>query len=263
MKGFVYVMSNKAMPDLVKIGFSTKHPELRAKELEGTGLPYAYIVEYCAFLENPFEVEQATHQRLADKNEAKEFFRVGIEEAVFSLLDTTKEMGVVVLYEEDVFGLKKRAQEEAEKAKQEAEKTKRKAEKAKRKEKFSIALRTVATKWRLTASDLKELSAIQLSLEIDEHERDNIERELFGESLANHFARERQARLDKEIAQEGLRLEIEKKRQLIRSTRPLTDPGADIADVVICPVCLGSVATNGKPSPYSCTTCGKRFSIKE
>ncbi|WP_295427803.1 GIY-YIG nuclease family protein [uncultured Thiodictyon sp.] len=33
MKGFVYVMSNKAMPGLVKIGYSTKHPELRAEEL--------------------------------------------------------------------------------------------------------------------------------------------------------------------------------------------------------------------------------------
>ena len=32
-KGFVYVMSNKSMPGIVKVGMSTKMPEERAKEL--------------------------------------------------------------------------------------------------------------------------------------------------------------------------------------------------------------------------------------
>jgi len=37
MKGWVYVITNKAMPSLVKVGFLTKDPGLRAKELGNTG----------------------------------------------------------------------------------------------------------------------------------------------------------------------------------------------------------------------------------
>jgi len=36
MKGWVYVISNKAMSGLVKVGYSTKDPELRAAELSHT-----------------------------------------------------------------------------------------------------------------------------------------------------------------------------------------------------------------------------------
>jgi hypothetical protein len=37
MKGWVYIISNKAMPDLVKVGFSTKDPQLRAQEFDNAG----------------------------------------------------------------------------------------------------------------------------------------------------------------------------------------------------------------------------------
>jgi hypothetical protein len=46
MKGWVYVISNKAMEGLIKVGHSTKDPELRAQELDHTGSPHPYIVEY-------------------------------------------------------------------------------------------------------------------------------------------------------------------------------------------------------------------------
>lgn len=46
MKGYVYIISNQAMPGIFKIGFTLKDPELRAKELDSTGVPYPFIVEY-------------------------------------------------------------------------------------------------------------------------------------------------------------------------------------------------------------------------
>lgn len=85
MKGWVYVITNKAMPGLVKVGFSTKDPELRAKELQHTGSPHPYLVEYELLIEEPYEVEQKTHRLLSSNHEAKEWFRCTPEEAVAAI----------------------------------------------------------------------------------------------------------------------------------------------------------------------------------
>jgi hypothetical protein len=105
-KGFVYVLSTKAIPDLLKIGFSLKHPAIRAQELSGSGMPHPYRVEYCAFLNNPYETEQAIHRALAHKHEAKEFFRISAEEAILAITNAVRGTGHVILYEEG--GLKAR-----------------------------------------------------------------------------------------------------------------------------------------------------------
>lgn len=72
MKGWVYVISNRAMPGLVKVGYSEKDPEERAKELDHTGAPYPYIVEYEILVEGPYEIEQRVHQILSRYLEGKE-----------------------------------------------------------------------------------------------------------------------------------------------------------------------------------------------
>ena len=85
MKGWVYVITNKAMPGLVKVGYSTKDPELRAAELNHTGAPHPYLVEYELLIEEPYTVEQKTHKLLSSKREAKEWFRCSPEEAVAAI----------------------------------------------------------------------------------------------------------------------------------------------------------------------------------
>jgi len=52
-------------PGLVKVGYSTKDPVLRIDELSGTGLPYAFELEYDALVGEPRDVEQKVHKRLA------------------------------------------------------------------------------------------------------------------------------------------------------------------------------------------------------
>ena len=69
------MIDNAAMPGLVKIGYSTKDPILRAKELAGTGNPSPYRVVFDFLVENPRDVEQATHARLRAEREGKEWFR--------------------------------------------------------------------------------------------------------------------------------------------------------------------------------------------
>jgi T5orf172 domain len=85
MKGWVYVITNKAMLDLVKVGFSTKDPSLRALELNNTGSPHPYEVQYTMLIEEPYEVEQQTHRRLTKQKEGKEWFRCTIEDAIAAI----------------------------------------------------------------------------------------------------------------------------------------------------------------------------------
>lgn len=85
MKGWVYVITNKAMPSLIKVGYTMKDPELRAAELNHTGSPHPYIVEYEVLVEEPRDVEQTVHGRLRDRLEGKEWFRCSAEEAIAAI----------------------------------------------------------------------------------------------------------------------------------------------------------------------------------
>jgi hypothetical protein len=82
MKGWVYVITNKAMPGLIKVGYSMKDPELRAAELNHAGSPHPYVVDYEVLVEEPRDVEQTVHGRLRDRREGKEWFRLSAEEAI-------------------------------------------------------------------------------------------------------------------------------------------------------------------------------------
>lgn len=82
VRGWVYVITNRAMPGLYKVGFSTKDPLLRAEELGHTGSPHPYIVIYDALVENPRDIEQAAHRLLNEKREGKEWFRCSANEAI-------------------------------------------------------------------------------------------------------------------------------------------------------------------------------------
>jgi T5orf172 domain len=85
MRGWVYVITNKAMPELVKVGYSTKDPEMRAQELADTGTPHAYVVEFDVLVENPRELEQKAHAQLADFREKKEWFRCSVTQAISAI----------------------------------------------------------------------------------------------------------------------------------------------------------------------------------
>lgn len=82
IRGWVYVITNKAMPNLVKIGFSTKDPVLRALELAGSGSPHPFVVVFDVMVEGPRDVEQAAQKRLAHLKEGKEWFRCSIDDAI-------------------------------------------------------------------------------------------------------------------------------------------------------------------------------------
>jgi hypothetical protein len=89
MKGWVYVITNKSMPGLVKVGYTSKDPALRANELNHTGSPHPYVVDYEVLVDEPYKIEQKTHNRLSSFFEGKEWFRCSREKAIAAIQSET------------------------------------------------------------------------------------------------------------------------------------------------------------------------------
>ena len=85
MAGFIYIMSNSAFPNLLKIGKSKKDPTTdRVNKLNQTGVPEPFKVEYYAFVEDEDYLERAVHQMFASRrpNKNTEFFSIDCVEAI-------------------------------------------------------------------------------------------------------------------------------------------------------------------------------------
>ncbi len=82
--GWVYILTNEAMPGLVKIGLTTRTPKERAAELSSaTGVPLPFVVAWARAVSDCATVEKAVHRMLDDKrvNGKRESFRVDVATA--------------------------------------------------------------------------------------------------------------------------------------------------------------------------------------
>lgn len=82
-RGFVYILTNDFMPDLVKIGMTTRSVEQRAVELYQTGTPGPFKIYESFDCPNCVEVEREVHEELSEYriNDGREFFRCDTEKA--------------------------------------------------------------------------------------------------------------------------------------------------------------------------------------
>jgi hypothetical protein len=92
IRGWIYVLINPALEGLVKIGFSTKDPALRVRELSTTGVPRSYELAFDALVDNPREVEQRAHSRLKNVHDNKEFFRTTPSVAIQTIREIAAEL---------------------------------------------------------------------------------------------------------------------------------------------------------------------------
>ncbi len=87
--GFVYVLTNAAMPGLVKIGMTEGEDDAKTRigQLYTTGVPLPFEIQYACRVDNPREVEQALHTAFGPNriNPKREFFRIDSEQAVVLL----------------------------------------------------------------------------------------------------------------------------------------------------------------------------------
>lgn len=91
MQGFVYVLTNEAMPDLVKIG-RTKSTDVqdlkqRVKILYKTGVPLPFDIYHAVLSEKPVEAEELLHDTFKGSrfNPNREFFSVHPERVVSAM----------------------------------------------------------------------------------------------------------------------------------------------------------------------------------
>ena len=86
-EGWVYVLSNRSIKRQVKIGYSTVSPKARAKDLDTTGVPTPFKLEYEIKVRNCELLEKQVHEKLSDKRvrKGREFFRIDTATAILDL----------------------------------------------------------------------------------------------------------------------------------------------------------------------------------
>lgn len=80
--GFVYVLANRYMPGIYKVGFTERSPSLRCRELSSsTSVPDDFELVCYAEYEEAHAKEQEIHRALADArvNRGREFFECDLK----------------------------------------------------------------------------------------------------------------------------------------------------------------------------------------
>ena len=87
--GYVYILSNKTMPGLLKIGYTNRDVTERVRELSSaSGVPTSFDIEYYCLTKDVEEIEAAIHKQFAKQyRKGKEFFSIPLVEAV-KMIDT-------------------------------------------------------------------------------------------------------------------------------------------------------------------------------
>ena len=83
----VYILTNEAMPGIIKIGWTDKNVEERMKELDKTSTPVPFTCYFAKRVEDPTFVESKLHEafdefRIRDN---REFFRMSPDQAKAAL----------------------------------------------------------------------------------------------------------------------------------------------------------------------------------
>ena len=88
MADIVYVLTNEAMPGLIKIGLTAESVEARLTQLSShTGVPLAFECYFAAEVQNGSRIERTLHQLFAEYriNPRREFFRLDPEKVVLAI----------------------------------------------------------------------------------------------------------------------------------------------------------------------------------
>lgn len=87
--GYVYLLSNPAMPNLLKIGHTRGSLKTRVDQLSAaSGIPKPFVVEAYFLSERPRHEEGMVHQALASSRApGREFFSISLHEALHQCED--------------------------------------------------------------------------------------------------------------------------------------------------------------------------------
>lgn len=88
MANIVYILTNEAMPGIVKVGFTTGDIENRITQLSAaTGVPLPFECYFAAEVGDCAKIEKILHQLFSEKriNPKREFFKVEPEKVVLAI----------------------------------------------------------------------------------------------------------------------------------------------------------------------------------
>ena len=93
--GYIYVLTNPAMPDVVKIGRTDRDPNDRARELRTTGVPSPFEVAHSCLVDDSVSFEAQIHRLLAARGvrplRDREFFAISVAQAIELIQDLAGE----------------------------------------------------------------------------------------------------------------------------------------------------------------------------
>lgn len=117
-EGIIYVLTNPAMPDMVKIGKTGRDILVRLKDLYSTGVPLPFECAYAAKVNEVDKWEKAFHTAFGPYrvNPNREFFSINPEQAV-ALLDLMAAEDVTPVVRKEADGVDVGAKAFAEKLK--------------------------------------------------------------------------------------------------------------------------------------------------
>ena len=81
-EGYIYILGNKSLPGLLKIGYTDRTPQERVKEINGaTGVITPWYVENAFACRAPLQIESLIHKKLKPFHVNKEGFAVTLSHA--------------------------------------------------------------------------------------------------------------------------------------------------------------------------------------
>lgn len=83
-EGILYFLVNRAMPGLLKVGYTLNALEQRLSQLNSTGVPFPFTVGASFLVKNPKKIEQEIHVLLKPYrvNDNREFFSISLQKAL-------------------------------------------------------------------------------------------------------------------------------------------------------------------------------------
>jgi hypothetical protein len=102
-KGIVYIVTNRAMPGILKIGITKDNMKSRLNSLSNTSVPYSFDCEYACEIDDYEAVEKILHTTFQDfrVNPNREFFNVDKSRVIpllehFCIRDITDEINTEI-----------------------------------------------------------------------------------------------------------------------------------------------------------------------
>lgn len=91
-KGYIYILENAGQPGILKIGFTTRTPQDRVKEINSsTGVIIPWYIRNAFQCKSPDAMEKLIHERLKRYKVHKEGFGIRLEEAEKVILQVLEE----------------------------------------------------------------------------------------------------------------------------------------------------------------------------